>query len=88
MTSAPLEQKGIVSSFMTTSIRLGSAFGVVFFGAVFSFVVPQKNPLQNGVDMNTVLSGFKTTFIFGSLIGLLGLIFVLRSNIRKPDSLN
>lgn len=88
MTSAPAEQKGIVSSFMTTSIRLGSAFGVVFFGAVFSFIVPQKNPLQNGVDMNTVLSGFKATFIFGSLIALLGLIFVLRSNIRKPDTSN
>jgi EmrB/QacA subfamily drug resistance transporter len=84
MTSAPAEQKGIVSSFMTTSIRLGSAFGVVFFGAVFSFIVPQKNPLQNGVDMSTLLSGFKTTFIFGSFIGLLGIVFVILSN-RKSQ---
>ncbi len=84
MTSAPLEQKGIVSSFMTTSIRLGSAFGVVFFGAIFSFFVPQKNPLQNGVDMSTILSGFKAAFIFGSLIGLLGLVFVLLAN-RKSQ---
>lgn len=84
MMSAPTEQKGIVSSFMTTSIRLGSAFGVVFFGAVFSYFVPQKNPLQNGVDMNTILTGFKATFIFGSIIGLSGLVFVLLSN-RKTS---
>jgi len=86
MTSAPPEQKGIVSSFMTTSIRLGSAFGVVIFGAIFSYFVPQKNPLQNGVDMNTILSGFKATFIFGSLIGLSGLVFVILSNRNSAEN--
>jgi predicted MFS family arabinose efflux permease len=86
MTSAPVEQKGIVSSFMTTSIRLGSAFGVVFFGAVFSYFVPQKNPLQNGVDLNTILTGFKATFIFGSIIGLFGLVFVLLANRKSTSS--
>ena len=79
MTSAPAEQKGIISSFMTTSIRLGSALGVVIFGAVFSYFVPVKNPVQNGIEPAVLLSGFKAAFIFGFVAALLGLYFVLRS---------
>ncbi len=86
MTSAPLQNKGIVSSFMTTSIRLGSAFGVVFFGAVFSYFVPQKNPLENGIDILTVLKGFNAAFIFGFAIALTGLLFVYFS--KKPNAEN
>ncbi len=79
MTSAPAEQKGIISSFMTTSIRLGSALGVVIFGAVFSYFVPVKNPVQNGVEPAVLLSGFKAAFIFGFAAALIGLYFVVRS---------
>lgn len=79
MTSAPAEQKGIISSFMTTSIRLGSALGVVIFGAVFSYFVPVKNPIQNGVEPAVLLSGFKAAFIFGFITALIGLYFVLKS---------
>ncbi len=86
MTAAPAEQKGLVSSFMTTSIRLGSALGVVFFGAVFSYFVPQKNPLQNGISIDTILSGFRAAFIFGSVTGIAGLAFVLLSN-RKAGKI-
>ncbi|MFA7359689.1 MAG: MFS transporter [Candidatus Kapaibacterium sp.] len=88
MTSAPAEQKGIISSFMTTSIRLGSALGVVIFGAVFSYFVPVKNPVQNGVEPFVLLSGFKAAFIFGFVAALIGLYFVLRSrngNYQKDE---
>lgn len=80
MTSAPREQKGVVSSFMTTSIRLGSAFGVVFFGAVFAFAVPQKNPLQAGVSPDKILEAFRLTFIFGFVVAILGLVSVLMTD--------
>lgn len=80
MTSAPAEQKGIISSFMTTSIRLGSALGVVIFGAVFSYFVPVKNPVQNGVEPSVLLSGFKAAFIFGFVAAMVGLYFVVRSH--------
>jgi len=82
MTSAPPEQKGIISSFMTTSIRLGSALGVVMFGAVFSYFVPVKNPVQNGVETAVLLSGFHAAFIFAFIAALIGLYFVLKSNKR------
>ena len=83
MTSASPEQKGIISSFMTTSIRLGSALGVVIFGAVFSYFVPVKNPVQNGVEPGVLLLGFKAAFIFGFVAAMVGLYFVIRS--RKED---
>ena len=83
MTSAPLEQKGIVSSFMTTSIRLGSAIGVVFFGAVFSLIVPEKNPIASGIDISKINLGFKYTFIFGCIIGALGIISTLLTKKNK-----
>lgn len=79
MTSAPSEQKGIISSFMTTSIRLGSALGVVIFGAVFMYFVPVKNPVQNGVEPAVLLSGFKAAFIFGFIAAMIGLYFVVKS---------
>jgi len=77
MTSAPAEQKGIVSSFMTTSVRLGSAFGVVFFGAVFAYFVPQKNPVLAGVPDGIILDGFRYTFLFGTVAAALGFVTVL-----------
>ncbi|MCE1164420.1 MAG: MFS transporter [Bacteroidetes bacterium] len=83
MTSAPSGQKGVVSSFMTTSIRLGSAFGVVFFGAVFAFLVPQKNPLQAGIPVEIILEGFRYTFIFGFIVSVLGLLSVLLTGKRN-----
>ncbi|MFA5011935.1 MAG: MFS transporter [Ignavibacteria bacterium] len=84
MTSAPAEQKGIVSSFMTTSIRLGSALGVVIFGAVFSYFVPEKNPIQSGVEPAVLLSGFRATFVWGFVAAMIGLYFVVRS--RNGDA--
>jgi len=77
MTSAPAEQKGIVSSFMTTSVRLGSAFGVVFFGAVFAYFVPQKNPVLTAVPDGIILDGFRYTFLFGTVAAALGFVTVL-----------
>ena len=65
---------------MTTSIRLGSALGVVIFGAVFSYFVPVKNPVQNGVEPSVLLSGFKAAFIFGFVAAMVGLYFVVRSH--------
>lgn len=83
MTSAPKEQKGIVSSFMTTSIRLGSAFGVVFFGAVFAFFVPQKNPVAAGIPVDTIISGFRYTFIFGFFVAVLGILSIIMTSNKK-----
>lgn len=83
MTSAPAEQKGIISSFMTTSVRLGSAFGVVFFGAVFAYFVPQKNPLLMGVPGGVILEGFRYTFLFGTVVAALGFVTVLLTDKRN-----
>lgn len=80
MSSAPAEQKGVISSLMTTSVRLGSALGVVLFGAVFAWFVPEKNPMQNGTDATLLLQGFRSVFIFGLAVSLAGLLFVLGSN--------
>jgi len=82
MSFAPADQKGSISSLMTTVIRLGSAFGVTAFASIFSSFVPQKNPVQAGVPMETILSGFKYTFIFGTLICILALIINLFINDR------
>ncbi len=73
---------------MTTSIRLGSALGVVIFGAVFSYFVPQKNPIQNGIDIATVLTGFKAAFLFGSAIAIAGLYFVISKDKIKTERIN
>lgn len=77
MSYAPADQKGSISSLMTTVIRLGSALGVTSFASIFSFYVPQKNPVQAGVPIENILMGFKYTFIFGTLICILCLIINL-----------
>lgn len=77
MSFAPSDQKGSISSLMTTVIRLGSALGVTSFASIFSFYVPQKNPVQAGVPVENILLGFKNTFIFGTLICILCLIINL-----------
>lgn len=77
MAYAPLDQKGSISSLMTTVIRLGSAIGVTSFASIFSFFVPEKNPVQSGVPTGSILLGFKYTFIFGTLICILCLIINL-----------
>lgn len=82
MSFAPADQKGSISSLMTTLIRLGSAFGVTAFASIFSAFVPQKNPVQAGVSTDTILSGFKYTFIFGTFICILALIINLLINER------
>ncbi len=77
MSYAPSDQKGSISSLMTTVIRLGSALGVTSFASIFSFYVPQKNPVQAGLPVGNILMGFKYTFIFGTLICILCLIINL-----------
>ena len=86
MTGAPEKDKGIISSFMTTSVRLGSSFGVVLFGLVFMSFVPEKNPLQAGISPDVIMSGFRAAFIFGIFAGLLGVITVLLSGERKQKT--
>jgi hypothetical protein len=81
MSIAPLEEKGSISSFMTTVIRLGSAFGITFFAAIFSGIIPQKNPIQDGIPVDVLLTGFKYTFWFGIIISLITLFLTsLRKN--------
>lgn len=86
MTFAPADQKGSISSLMTTVIRLGSALGVTSFAAIFTAFVPQKNPVQAGVPVVNILSGFKYTFIFGALICILALVINLFVNDRLEVS--
>jgi EmrB/QacA subfamily drug resistance transporter len=86
MTFAPLDQKGNISSLMTTVIRLGSALGVTSFAAIFTSFVPQKNPVQAGVPMENILNGFKYTFIFGALICIFALIINLSVNDKLEKS--
>jgi EmrB/QacA subfamily drug resistance transporter len=73
MSFAPPDQKGSISSLMTTVIRLGSAFGVTAFASIFTFFVPQKNPVQAGVSIDSILTG---------LICILALIINLFINDR------
>jgi MFS family permease len=82
MSFAPLDQKGSISSLMTTVIRLGSAFGVTAFASIFTFFVPEKNPVQAGVPVDSILAGFKYTFIFGTLICIFAFILNLFVNDR------
>lgn len=86
MSFAPADQRGSISSLMTTVIRLGSALGITSFASIFSFYVPQKNPVQAGVPVERILTGFKYTFIFGTVICILSLIinlFIRETRISK-----
>jgi EmrB/QacA subfamily drug resistance transporter len=86
MTFAPPDQKGSISSLMTTIIRLGSAIGVTSFAAIFTSFVPQKNPVQMGVSIDNILMGFKYTFIFGAVICILAFAINLFVNDRLEKS--
>ena len=56
---------------MTMVIRLGSAFGVVLFGAVFTVFVPEKNPVTQNVPVTRITEGFFYTFLFGLLVSII-----------------
>jgi len=86
MSFAPVDQKGSISSLMTTIIRLGSAIGVTSFAAIFTSFVPQKNPVQMGVPIDNILTGFKYTFIFGAVICILAFVINLFVNDRLEVS--
>jgi EmrB/QacA subfamily drug resistance transporter len=77
MSIAPAEEKGSISSFMTTVIRLGSALGITIFGAIFTSFIPQKNPIQSGIPVEMILIGFKYTFFFGAFISIITFLITL-----------
>ncbi len=86
MKFAPDEDKGSISSIMTTTVRAGSAVGVCIFGAIFSIYVPQKNPLQANLPVEILSNGFFAVFSFGIAVSLLGLILVYFTGKRKTIS--
>jgi len=83
MKFAPDEDKGSISSIMTTTVRAGSAIGVCLFSAIFSIYVPQKNPLNANLPIDILGSGFFAVFIFGISVSLLGLLLVYFTGSRK-----
>lgn len=64
------DNKGSVSSFMTTIIRTGSAFGVCLFAAINNYFTPVVN------DAN-IMVAFRNTFIFGAAVAVTGFIILL-----------
>jgi MFS family permease len=74
MAYAPQDNKGIISSIMITINRAGSALGVCLYGAIFSIYVPEKNLLKT-LPVETLMKGFKYTFIFGIIVAVASLIF-------------
>jgi MFS family permease len=81
MAYAPEDKKGIISGIMITINRAGSALGVCLYGAVFSIFVPEKS-LVKTLPVETLMNGFKYTFILGIIITVLALIF---SSIAKDE---
>lgn len=86
MKFAPYEDKGSISSIMTTTVRAGSAIGVCIFSAIFSIYVPQKNPLKANLPVEILSSGFFAVFLFGIAVSLFGLILVYFTGKRKITS--
>ncbi len=89
MKFAPDEDKGSISSIMTTTVRAGSAIGVCIFSAIFSIYVPQKNPLKANLPEEILSKGFFAVFIFGIAVSLIGLIlvnFTAQKKIISADS--
>ena len=76
MAYAPQDKKGIISSIMITINRAGSALGVCLYGAIFSIYVPEKNLLKT-LPVETLMKGFKYTFIFGIIVAVASLSFFL-----------
>jgi predicted MFS family arabinose efflux permease len=85
MLFASVGKKGSVSSLMITVIRAGSAFGVSFFGVIFSAFVPQKDPVQEQVPVSIINTGFKYAFLFGLVVALSGLIvsLLIKNNFKN-----
>jgi MFS family permease len=74
MAYAPEDKKGIISSVMITINRAGSALGVCLYGAVFSVFVPEKSLIKT-LPIETLMKGFKYTFILGIIVAILSLFF-------------
>lgn len=76
MTVAPSGNKGSISGFMTTAIRLGSSFGALLFSTVFVFFVPQADPVKSGTPSDLILTGFRWVFVTGIISAAAALIFI------------
>ena len=85
MSYAPMFEKGSVSSMMVTILRMGSALGVFLFATIFSFYVPQKNPLASGVSIDTITNGFSITFLVGTVICVIGVVFALLAGDKNKE---
>ena len=83
MKHAPEEDKGSVSSFMTTTVRIGSALGVCFFAMFFSIYVPEKNPLTANVPASNLISGFKLTFYLVAVLAAILPLFIIAIRNKK-----
>lgn len=76
MKYAPENEKGSVSSFMITAVRIGSAIGVCLFATLFSFYVPDKNPLNTSVPVSIVQKGFNSAFYSVIILSLFMIIIL------------
>jgi DHA2 family metal-tetracycline-proton antiporter-like MFS transporter len=85
MSYAPTFEKGSVSSMMVTILRIGSALGVFLFATIFSFYVPQKNPIASGVNMDTIVNGFSNVFLIGAVISVIGVVFAFFSGDKNKE---
>lgn len=86
MTQAPQKNKGSISSFMTTSVRLGSALGIVLFGAAFTAFSPVKTASDAAVSSAGIMNGIYGTFILGIMSAAAGLILIILT--RKSSNIN
>lgn len=87
MTNAPEDSKGTVSGLMTTFIRLGSAFGTVIFGSLFSFYVPFPDPLKSQVSKELIVSGFRGAVFAGIVSALISILLIYYSDSRNRNEL-
>lgn len=87
MTNAPEISKGTVSGFMTTFIRIGSAFGTVIFGSLFSHYVPFPDPLKSQVSKELIVSGFRGAVFAGIVSALISMLLIYYSESRNRTGL-
>lgn len=85
MSGAPAENRGSISGFMTTSIRLGSSFGALLFSSVFVFFVPFVDPVKSGVSPYLMLEGFRWVFITGVISAVAALIIISKTGIENQQ---
>lgn len=76
---APEYEKGSVSGFMITVIRIGSALGITLYATLFSMLVGEQ------IHSLPFADGYKYIFLFGALLSLIGAIFslTLKNNTDK-----